>query len=684
MIARLAAFVLLVANPWALAQTGARYIDSGTEIPLVIDPSALCVTFEEGLPESVLSDVLRASAVIDPGALPSTRIAAGVPILVKTIPGLTDAEILGAAAEIEAFPFVRAAAPLYMTGGGALHLMTDELIVRWKPEVTREEQVSLESAFGLQARGEVPYASNPGVIYRAPGPAQDVLDIALELNATGLVSWAMPDFWTSLDAYGGTNDPKYTSGNTWHLNTASYSGEDPDIDAPEAWDFTVGTGVRVAVIDTGFDLDQEDLVNQWTSGYDFLNNDTDPSCFVAGPIVTDPHGTAVAGLVGARGNNGLGTTGVCQNCVLVPIQVCTEQGGTGGFCQVSFSKMASGIGFAWNQGAAAVITSSVGNTQLTSVPIAVQNAINDAVTFGRNGLGCVVFIAGGDSPLAHNIYSHAVGVLAITSSDQNAKAVGNAAGPEMDLCAPGLQITTTDATDTGAYACGGFSSTAYTSNFGNASAATPIAAGVGALVVSVRPDLTWTQIQDILLTTADWIDQAGGAYDGNCHSNLYGYGKVNADAAVIKALHTPPWPVLYGCQTPPDCHGFPAPPSGCFGVAGTKGVPLIGGNGVPHIGNSGFKVLVDRAKPSAAAYVIVSLAPASLSYAGGLLLVDPAQKIVEAFPTTNAAGHAEVSLPIPNDVALIGLNVYAQWIIADSAGPLNKAFSAGLKVSIIQ
>ena len=81
----------------------------------------------------------------------------------------------------------------------------------------------------------------------------------------------------------------------------------------------------------------------------------------------------------------------------------------------------------------------------------------------------------------------------------------------------------------------GYSTGAYCSDFGGTSSATPLVAGVAALVLSADTSLRWDQVRDILASTADKIDRAGGTYRSG-HSLKYGFGRVNAEAAVTKAM----------------------------------------------------------------------------------------------------------------------------------------------------
>jgi hypothetical protein len=111
-------------------------------------------------------------------------------------------------------------------------------------------------------------------------------------------------------------------------------------------------------------------------------------------------------------------------------------------------------------------------------------------------------------------------------------------GPGITICAPssgspGRCIVTTDR-----HGLAGYSWDDYTDEFGGTSSSTPLAAGLAALVLSVRADLTSAEVREILKETADKIDPAGGQYvDG--HSPLYGHGRINAQRAVERALPPP-------------------------------------------------------------------------------------------------------------------------------------------------
>jgi subtilisin family serine protease len=162
-----------------------------------------------------------------------------------------------------------------------------------------------------------------------------------------------------------------------------------------------------------------------------------------------------------------------------------------------------------------------------------------AVTRGRGGRGSVVCVATGNEHASR---------IGFPSSDDHVVAVGacndrgrhsaySNRGRGLTVVAPSDDddsrrqgITTTDVSLRGK----GYSAGAYCRDFGGTSSATPLVAGVAALVLSAKRSLRWDEVRDVLTSTADKIDPLGGTYRSG-HSLKYGFGRVNAEAAVTKA-----------------------------------------------------------------------------------------------------------------------------------------------------
>ena len=99
-----------------------------------------------------------------------------------------------------------------------------------------------------------------------------------------------------------------------------------DINAPEAWDILQGSSVIVAVIDSGIDSNHPDIAANLIAGYDFVENDNIPNDL-------NGHGTHVAGIIGAVGNNATGITGVSWSVKIMPLKVL-DQNGEGAYCYI--------------------------------------------------------------------------------------------------------------------------------------------------------------------------------------------------------------------------------------------------------------------------------------------------------------------------------------------------------------
>ena len=149
------------------------------------------------------------------------------------------------------------------------------------------------------------------------------------LDLDEFINFAEPDWIVHTTAV--PNDPAFTDGKTWSFdNPGTVAGTvwDADIDGPDGWDQrNDASSVVVAVTDTGVRYTHEDLAdNMWSDGggqhgFDAYDDDTDP-------MDTNGHGTHVAGIIGARGNNGLGTTGVAWSVQLMALRFIGPNGGT--------------------------------------------------------------------------------------------------------------------------------------------------------------------------------------------------------------------------------------------------------------------------------------------------------------------------------------------------------------------
>jgi len=285
-----------------------------------------------------------------------------------------------------------------------------------------------------------------------------------------------------------------------------------DISAPEAWAVTTGSrSVVVAIVDTGIDYLHEDLRdNLWTNrletpfngldddgngfvddyhGYDFVSGDSDP-------FDDNQHGTHVAGTVGARGNNGIGTVGVCWEVSLMAVKAFDENGNG------TVADAIAAIRYAVNNGAR-VINASWGLDEKS-------RALEEAAQ-GAADAGVLIVAAAGNNRTDAPTYPAAFeSVLAVGATDEkDARADFSNYGPHLDIAAPGSGILST------------FPENSYGTLSGTSMAA-PHVAGTAALVLARRPNFTRQELFEILINSTDpvAVDQP------------LGNGRLNAELAV--------------------------------------------------------------------------------------------------------------------------------------------------------
>lgn len=323
-----------------------------------------------------------------------------------------------------------------------------------------------------------------------------------------------PAFMFRFKASAIPNDPMF--GQQWGLKNNSYSGI--DVNATAAWDITKGAGAKVAVVDQGIDPNHNDLkANFYTLSYD-AQSGTSPSVYKS----ANKHGTHVAGTVAAVMNNNLQVVGVAPESKIIRVSHDLYASST-----IS-SELAGGINWAWQNGAD-VITNSWGDQggalygQLHSTIL--EEAIVNAMTKGRNGLGCVVtFAAGNMSPVMDYPGNFNDNILTVGSIDSNgSKSSFSGYGDKLDVVAPGASILSTLPNNS-------------TGTMSGTSMATPHVAGVAALVIAKHPTYTRLQVVSAIEGSARKLSGYSfsnhtGRPNGTWNEQV-GYGLVDAYAAI--------------------------------------------------------------------------------------------------------------------------------------------------------
>jgi subtilisin family serine protease len=204
--------------------------------------------------------------------------------------------------------------------------VTDEVLVRFKPEARAEGEVVQEIAAAAHAKlgasVKEEFRGVPGLQLVKLPKGVTVPDAVAQYKQNPNVLYAEPNYLQYADAIPNNPDFKYQWGlqNTGQTIKGVTGTPGADIDAVDAWDKTTGSNdVIVASIDSGVDYRASDLAPNIVNGWDFVTNSNDP-------MDRDGHGTHVAGIIAAAGNSGIGVTGVMWKAEIMPLRVVGPNG----------------------------------------------------------------------------------------------------------------------------------------------------------------------------------------------------------------------------------------------------------------------------------------------------------------------------------------------------------------------
>jgi thermitase len=333
--------------------------------------------------------------------------------------------------------------------------------------------------------------------------------VAQKIQATGAVEFVEPDY--KVPPAVAPNDSYY-----------SYQWFHQKIGSEAAWNFTQGaSAVKVAVCDSGFDLSHPDLgANFVLPGYNTVLNDAEIND-------VNGHGTETTGLISAIGNNLAGVAGMAWKISILPIQISNQADGSS-----TYSDVAECIQYATNQ-AAKVVNISYENIYTSSI-------VNDAALSLRNSGGLVV-VAAGNSGADVSSWGASPNLIVVGATDSNdSLAYFSNFGTPVDLVAPGVGIYTT--------AVGGNYNSVDGTSF-----STPLVSGTAALIYSLNPNFSASQVEQFILSTTQDLGASGPDL-------TYAGGRLNAGLAVQKAAAT--------IDTVPPIVSLTAPLKGAT-VAGT-------------------------------------------------------------------------------------------------------------------
>jgi len=423
-----------------------------------------------------------------------------------SLPGRARARTLAALAGLACLATIGLLTSLAAAPGRADDTQSDivpgQLVVGFNPNTNPRQQQRAVDKVG--ATVETRIDSIGGAVVSVDPQETDAT--AEELQHQRAVDYVEPNY--VMHAARLPNDRSF--GEQWGLrNVGQYGGKaGADAHATDAWDATTGAGVTVAVVDTGVDYAHPDLSpNIWsnpadpkngvdddhngfvddTRGADFVDDDPDPADDAG-------HGTHVAGIIGARGNNSIGVTGVNWDVRIMALKFLDSDG------EGNTADAANAIDYAVNHGARVINASWGGPAFSQALYQAVKRAGEKGVLFvaaagndGRNADSTPDYPAAFDLP----------NVISVAASDRYDRlARYSDYGPSaVDLAAPGDDIYST---------VPGFVDHSGYASFSGTSMATPFVTGAAALYIARNPQATSDQVRSALLSTVDHLPTFAG------------------------------------------------------------------------------------------------------------------------------------------------------------------------------
>jgi len=430
---------------------------------------------------------------------------------------------------------------------GLLRLAYRELVLRFRADSTRAQQAQLLKKLGLSKRSGNAFHTQQFVVVDAARrySVEALIELALQLGEQALVEFATPNFISQYTRCASSAPPSPAKAQ-WHLAM---------VHARQAWALSQGRkSITVAVLDDGVDVDHPELKARLKRkpdpqeprdllGRDFYVPDSAADHFDPRPKRfrmpfdqmngNDIHGSCCAGVAVGSGPRGFG---MAPRCSLLPVKIFHADD------LASDARVADAMRYAAQF--ADVISCSWGGPRSPDL----QSAIADASAQGRAGRGAVIVCAAGNEAAPRVSYPaadpHCIAVGA--STDARLQADYSNSGPQLAVVAPSSGgakgIVCTDVAvpgrgfNIGSVAAGGADGL-FTNDFGGTSSATPLVAGLAALMLSLKPQLSPAQVADLLKHSAVKIGPPG-SYDANGHSNAYGHGMVDAlkTLKAVKAL----------------------------------------------------------------------------------------------------------------------------------------------------
>jgi thermitase len=445
--------------------------------------------------------------------------------------------------------------PVYKLGSLTL-VLQNEIIVQFKSEVTKEESSTLLRKFSSLF---VELHPDSGVYLVRVGNPEATLRISNVLQGNRTIAYSEPNFlviepvepahkhWTPPEVEVSNVGPLSASSTSdfpsdplfarqWALSNRiqnpSLGKSGADIGILKAWLVTKGSDqIRVAVLDDGVDTNHPDLKNSIAmSNNKVIGWDSILDSSVQQPAASDSHGTQIAGTIAAQLNNGIGIAGVAPGVKIIPIRMGSKADSPNGkwttpviaddAIRKAVELNADVINASWSIDPSKLVSDAILYAESAG---RAKKGIVFVCAAGNDG-GKVVFPAslaaqGSGVPIIATGATNSWDEVKTRSSKDGEGWWASNTGPALTVVAPGVGIATTDL-NSGSAGSGG----SYVFDFDGTSSAAAFVSGIAALLLSVHPDWTASQIRDKITGTADRT--------ASSRNDTAGWGRVNACKAL--------------------------------------------------------------------------------------------------------------------------------------------------------
>ena len=387
------------------------YLNTGEKKSFLIEENAYFIIYKHRSSPSLTKEELQNRFIRDFDIISEHRI--GKHVKFKIGQGRNKKDIISELYHSD--PSIHFVSPALKTKnkGGEL-AVTPNIIVRIEKYTDPDYAIAELNKYGISLQSKRPLTDFEFEM-NVDEPVDDVsriFEITRAVAELPFIEWAEPELIVSTNKHFIPDDTLFN--NQWHLHNTGQNGAaaDADVDAPEGWDFAKGIGTVIAIYDGGIDLDHEDL-NIWSNpgetgegketngidddgngyiddyqGWDFTDSDNDPSPVdEPGPFgFKDNHGTAVAGVAGAIGNNSVGVSGSAQGAEIIPVRMNSGSCSTFADAMRYAGKHADAVNNSWSI--------DVCESNLNS---AIFDVVNGTITDARRGTkGTPVLFASGN------------------------------------------------------------------------------------------------------------------------------------------------------------------------------------------------------------------------------------------------------------------------------------------------